>query len=187
MRRSALEQVAGFNEALIAGEEPEMCLRLRRAGWKIWRIDNDMTRHDANILTWGQWWRRSVRGGYGAADVAARTAADTMDGEVLFGSQVQSAGRWVRGAAGALAASLVLALLGLWWIGAGIALALLGVIGLQMARIARGARKRCPGSRPAAEYGVLTVLAKLPQFLGIRQHARDRRKNRAAKLIEYKS
>lgn len=187
IRRSALEQVGGYNEVLIAGEEPEMCLRLRAAGWKIWRIDRDMTRHDANILRWSQWWRRNMRGGYGAADVAARTAADTGGREVLFGSQVRSAGRWVVGCAAAIGAALVLALAVWWCLGMLLALAVVGLLALQMARIARGARRRCPDRRAAAEYGVLTVLAKVPQFLGIRKYARDRRKNRGAQLIEYKS
>jgi len=187
MRRSALEAVGGYNEVLIAGEEPEMCLRMRRAGWKIQRIDRDMTRHDANILRWVQWWKRCVRGGYGAADVAARTAADTAGAEVLFGSQVKSADRWFTGCATALVAALALAVVGLWWLGLGLVAAGGGLLVLQAARIARGARQRCPNAQAAAEYGALTVLAKFPQFLGIRNYRRDRRKNRAAKLIEYKS
>jgi len=187
IRRSALEQSGGYNESLIAGEEPELCLRLRRAGWKIWRLDHDMTRHDANILRWSQWWRRNVRGGYGAADVAARTAADPAPGEVLFGGQVTSAKRWARGIACALALAMVASIAGFCWVGTAIAIAAFGVIVLQMARVARGARRRCPDWRSAMEYGALTVLAKLPQFLGIRKYERDRRKNREAKLIEYKS
>ena len=187
MRRGALVAVGGFNESLIAGEEPELCLRLRKAGWKIWRIDKDMTRHDANILRWNQWWRRSMRGGYGAADVAARTAADPALGEVLFGGQVRSAKRWVAAISCALAAAIVAAATGFWWAGAAIAAAICAALVLQMARIARGARQRCPDWRAASEYGILTVVAKFPQFLGIRKYARDRRSNTGAKLIEYKT
>jgi len=187
MRRGALVAVGGFNESLIAGEEPELCLRLRRAGWKIHRIEKDMTRHDANILHWSQWWRRNMRGGYGAADVAARTAADPSLGEVLFGGQVASAKRWVRGIACALAAALVASLAGFWWAGLAIAIGACGAPVLQAARIARGAGRRCPDWRSALEYGTLTVLAKLPQFLGIRKYERDRRSNTEAKLIEYKT
>ena len=187
MRRGALVAVGGFNESLIAGEEPELCLRLRRAGWKIHRIDKDMTRHDANILRWGQWWRRNMRGGYGAADVAARTAADPALGEVLFGGQVASAKRWVRAIACALAVTLLAGLAGFRWAGLAIATGACGALALQMARIARGARRRCPGWRSAMEYGALTVLAKFPQFLGIRKYERDRRHNTEAKIIEYKT
>ena len=187
MRRDALVAVGGFNESLIAGEEPELCLRLRRAGWKIHRIDKDMTRHDANILHWGQWWRRNMRGGYGAADVAARTTADPALGEVLFGGQVRSAKRWAWVVGCALVTDPVAAVAGFWWVGSAIAIGTCGALVLQAARIARGARRRCPDWRSAMEYGALTVLAKLPQFLGIRKYERDRRSNTEAKLIEYKT
>jgi GT2 family glycosyltransferase len=63
-RISAFRAAGGFREELIAGEEPELCLRLRAAGWKIWRIDADMAVHDADIRRFGQWWRRSMRAGY---------------------------------------------------------------------------------------------------------------------------
>jgi hypothetical protein len=47
IRLEALKAVNGFNDSLIAGEEPEMCLRMRRKGWSIWRIDYEMALHDA--------------------------------------------------------------------------------------------------------------------------------------------
>ena len=71
IRRSALESVDGFDETMIAGEEPELCFRLRRAGWKIWRLDAEMTLHDANLLRFGQWWQRAKRGGYACAEAVA--------------------------------------------------------------------------------------------------------------------
>ena len=40
---SALADVGFYNETLVAGEEPELCLRLRAAGWKIWRFDAEMS------------------------------------------------------------------------------------------------------------------------------------------------
>lgn len=64
-------QVGGFNPSLIAGEEPELCVRLRHAGWEVWRLDAEMTLHDAAINRFGQWWKRSRRGGYAAAEGAA--------------------------------------------------------------------------------------------------------------------
>src|ERR1700730_1276925 len=70
MRTDAFEQVAGYRDELIAGEEPELCLRLRTAGWKIWRLDAEMTQHDAAIVRFGQWWRRHVRSGYAFAQGA---------------------------------------------------------------------------------------------------------------------
>jgi GT2 family glycosyltransferase len=70
VRVSAFESVDGFRTSLIAGEEPELCIRLRGKGWKIWRLDDDMTQHDAAMHTFGQWWLRSVRSGYAFAEVS---------------------------------------------------------------------------------------------------------------------
>lgn len=71
IRREALAAVGGYRDDLIAGEEPEMCLRMRKLGWQIWRIDAEMTWHDAAITQLGQWWRRSVRAGHAFAEGAA--------------------------------------------------------------------------------------------------------------------
>lgn len=64
IRRTAFEQVAGYCEDLVAGEEPEMCVRLRKLGWKISRLDAPMTYHDADITRFHQWWRRTARAGH---------------------------------------------------------------------------------------------------------------------------
>jgi hypothetical protein len=55
---------------LIAGEEPELCVRLRGVGWRIHRLSAEMTLHDAAMTHIGQWWRRTVRTGYGFAQAA---------------------------------------------------------------------------------------------------------------------
>jgi GT2 family glycosyltransferase len=71
MRLSALRDVGGYREDLIAGEEPELCLRLRAAGWGIERLDAPMTWHDAAMTRFGQWWQRSKRAGHAFAEGAA--------------------------------------------------------------------------------------------------------------------
>ena len=70
MRVSAFQQVSGFNSTLIAGEEPELCLRLRWQGWKILRIKAEMTFHDARITEFSQWWNRNKRSGHAYAEGA---------------------------------------------------------------------------------------------------------------------
>ena len=70
MRAGALTAVSGFREDLIAGEEPELCVRLRAAGWRIWRLDADMALHDADMTRFSQWWTRAVRSGYASAQGA---------------------------------------------------------------------------------------------------------------------
>lgn len=71
MRRAALDAVAGYDPAVIAGEEPEMCFRMREKGWKIERIDAEMTLHDAALTRAGQWWQRAKRTGHAFAEGAA--------------------------------------------------------------------------------------------------------------------
>jgi GT2 family glycosyltransferase len=61
IRATAFQQVEGFNPTLIAGEEPEMCLRLRQKDWKILRLDAEMTMHDAQMTNFSQWWKRAQR------------------------------------------------------------------------------------------------------------------------------
>src|SRR6185312_13782508 len=67
MRVAAFRAVGGFRPDLICGEEPELCARLRKAGWRVWRLAADMTVHDAAMYHLTQWWRRTVRVGYGYA------------------------------------------------------------------------------------------------------------------------
>jgi len=67
IRSKALQEVDGYCDQLIAGEEPELCFRLRARGWKIMRAAAEMTLHDAQITRFGQWWRRSKRAGYACA------------------------------------------------------------------------------------------------------------------------
>lgn len=71
MRTSAFEAVGKYRSSLIAGEEPELCVRLRAASWKIWRLDNEMTLHDAAMKNIFQWWKRTTRAGYAYAEGAS--------------------------------------------------------------------------------------------------------------------
>lgn len=71
MRVQALQEVGGFNPKLIGGEEPELCLRLRDRGWRIWRSTHPMVRHDAEMTRFVQWWRRALRSGWAYAEGAA--------------------------------------------------------------------------------------------------------------------
>lgn len=64
MRTRALQEVNGYRDSLIAGEEPELCVRLRQSGWRIHRHDHEMTLHDAAMTRFGQWWKRTVRSGH---------------------------------------------------------------------------------------------------------------------------
>jgi glycosyltransferase involved in cell wall biosynthesis len=71
VRVAAIREVDGYNADLIAGEDPELCVRMRQAGWKLYRINADMTLHDANITRISQWWQRNKRAGYAFAEGAS--------------------------------------------------------------------------------------------------------------------
>jgi glycosyltransferase involved in cell wall biosynthesis len=67
IRIDAFKAVDGYREDMIAGEEPELSVRLRARGWQTWRLDAEMTLHDAAITRFGQWWKRNLRSGYAFA------------------------------------------------------------------------------------------------------------------------
>jgi glycosyltransferase involved in cell wall biosynthesis len=70
IRTSALEAVGGYRDDVIAAEDDELSIRLRATGWRIWRLQTEMTLHDASMKHFGQWWRRSLRCGYAFAQGA---------------------------------------------------------------------------------------------------------------------
>jgi GT2 family glycosyltransferase len=76
-RIGPLREAGGYKADLIAGEEPELCVRLRAAGWKVVRLDAEMTLHDAAMTRFGQWWKRNVRNGHAYAEA-------TGSGELYF-------------------------------------------------------------------------------------------------------
>ncbi len=71
IRRAAFQHVGGFNPDVVAGEEPELCYRLRKSNWSTYRLDHQMTLHDANITRFSQWYKRHLRCGYSYAQVFA--------------------------------------------------------------------------------------------------------------------
>ena len=72
MRREALERVDGFDDTLIAGEEPELCRRLREKDYRVLHVDLPMTLHDLGIHSFSAYWRRALRAGHAYAEVAHR-------------------------------------------------------------------------------------------------------------------
>lgn len=171
MRRSALQMVKGFRPDLIAGEEPELCLRLRRAGWHVWRLDAEMTGHDAAITRFGQWWRRTRRAGHAFAE-----------GAWLHGAAPER--HWVAETRRALVWGLTLPLAALLLIPFWPApLVILCAYPLQVLRLAL---RNGPTQRDSWERAFFTVLGKAPEALGVLEFARTRLSGRRAGLIEYK-
>lgn len=172
MRADALEAVGGFRDDLIAGEEPELCVRLREKGWRIVRLAAEMGRHDAAMLRFGQFLKRATRAGHAFAEVA----------DIHRRSPKRI---WARDAARPLVwtalapASAALALV----FGAP-ALLLLALYPLQIARMARRFAPR-PGLSPLMQ-ATLLMAAKPAQTLGVLRYWSGRLSGVRAGIIEHK-
>ncbi len=167
MRYAPLAAAGGYRDSLIAGEEPELCLRLIRAGGEVWRIGTEMTLHDAAMIRFGQWWRRSVRAGYAFAEGAALHGAGP---ERHWVAETRRALLW-----GAILPAVVL-IAGLIWPPAW---ALAAIWPAQVARLAL----RNGGDWQAAFFSVAGKFAEARGALGYRLNRLLRRR---AGLIEYK-
>ncbi|MBE0554678.1 MAG: glycosyltransferase [Rhodobacteraceae bacterium] len=165
MRHAAVAAVGGYRATLIAGEEPELCLRLRRAGGEVWRIPAEMTLHDAAMTRFAQWWRRSRRAGHAFAEGAALHGAPP---ERHWVAETRRALLW-----GAVL-PLAVVLAGLAH-PAGWLLALLWPA--QVVRLAR---------RGGLEWAFFTVLGKFAEAQGALGYYLDRLRGRQRGLIEYK-
>jgi glycosyltransferase involved in cell wall biosynthesis len=174
MRRSVLEQVRGFDETLIAGEEPEMCRRIRALGWKIRHVDLPMTGHDLAMTRWSQYWRRATRAGYAYAEVSERFRGSGLP-------FWEEDARRNRNRALILMAIVAVGLTG--WRQAVIALFLLAALVL---RTAAKARWKSPSLSTRLLYGIHSHLQQIPIFIGQLQFRIDRRVGRSRGLIEYK-
>jgi GT2 family glycosyltransferase len=172
MRAHALATANGFRSSLIAGEEPELCLRLRAAGWRIWRLDKEMTLHDAAMTRFSQWWKRSKRSGYASAEGAS------LHGTPPERFLVRESRRaWFWGLGLPLLAFICTSLVG----PAG--LMAFAIYPLQVIRLAlRGNRSR----RENWWRAVFLVIGKFPEMLGQAKFISDRAFGRRSKLIEYK-
>lgn len=171
VRAAAFEAVDGFQSRLIAGEEPEFCLRLRETGWKVWRLDAEMSRHDAAITRFGQWWRRAVRGGYAYADVFQ---LHTGSRATIWKREVARAVFW----AGFVPITILIGALV-----KPIAIVLVLIYPLQIARIALRRGALTPRSWT---YALFMTLAKFAELQGILKYLWGRRQGQTVALIEYK-
>lgn len=174
MRAEAFAAVRGFNPGLIAGEEPELCVRLRGAGWKIRRIDQEMTLHDADVTRFSQWWTRMRRGGHAYAEGAA-----------MHGTPPER--HWVRESRRAVMWGLVLPILAIAAspFSKGLSLALLLLYPLNLVRIAR--RLSRAGEPRPWTVATFLVLSKFPEGQGWLRYQTGRLTGSRSKLIEYKA
>mgnify|MGYP001553278147 CR=1 FL=1 len=172
MRATAFAQADGFREDLIAGEEPELCVRLRALGWHVWRLEAEMTLHDSAMTRFSQWWRRSMRAGYAFAEGAHLHG---LPPERHWVRETRSARFW----AGAVP---MLVLAGVFAFGPVAAWALL-VYPLQVLRLTLKGSGRYT---LRALRALFLVLGKFPEALGQVKFLALQARGRRARLIEYK-
>jgi len=167
MRVVALHAVNGYRNDLIAGEEPELCVRLRQAGWRIHRLDQEMTLHDADMTHFSQWWKRTVRGGHAFAEGAWLHGAPPERHWVR-----ESRRAWVWGIFLPVAIGVIMAWVGPW----GALLALL--YPLQWLRLFQRNR--------SSSASTFMLLGKFAEAWGALKFHRSRLRGVAGTIIEYK-
>jgi len=181
-RVRALRQVEFYNPRMIAGEDSELSMRLRKSGWRLQRIDAEMTWHDAEITRFGQWWNRTRRSGHGFAEMAA-LHPDARDPN--WPRTVRSIVAWgfAVPVLTVISSALAVGVSARWW---AMVVLTLGLWPIRMIQLACRCRRRGLSPKVALASGILLMLGKLPQFVGLAGYYRDRLTGRASQLIEYK-
>ncbi|MGX9352187.1 glycosyltransferase [Shimia sp. W99] len=171
VRSTAFEEAGGFNPNVIAAEDDEFCVRLAKANWKLRRLPLEMTRHDAAMLHFGQWWQRAVRTGHGFAQVG------WMHPPYFRREQIR-----------ALVYGLVLPVLALIGLcqSAWLFLAVLALYLMSYIRTKRGLVADGLPYWEARRHARLLSLSKVPNVIGMFLFHWRRLRGRAMKIIEYK-
>ena len=179
MRRRALVETGGFDERLIAGEEPELCRRMRARGYRILHIDYPMTGHDLQITNLRQYWRRATRAGHAYAEVSERYR-DSNDRSWAS----ERTGNLLRGSFWPISLAIVIlacSRFGLFPLALWLTLLLLLSI-----RSAWKARWKTRSQLTLLLYGVHSHLQQVPILVGQLQYQLSKIRGKAQRLIEYK-
>ena len=181
VRKSAFDDVDGFDPSLPAGEEPELCARLISRGARLVRLDQIMAWHDLAMTSFRQWWVRHSRNGYGGLNVTKRCGINHFKKGLL------RARFWV---------SLPIIAIGFAWVtsvffgmamGLVVGAVLLMLLPAQLLRlVARAALKGQPFNI-AFPYAIFTMIANWPNVQGQLQYLKDRMHNKTMRLLDYKS
>jgi len=176
VRVAAFRDVGGYRDSLIAGEEPEMCFRMRQRSWRIERLDSEMTLHDAAMTRFGQWWKRARRSGYAYAEGFALHGKSP---ERYRAKEVRSIMFW-----GVILPAPGFA--GAWWTWGVSVLIAAGLYGVLWLRVRRACRSRTANGREARLYATFCVLAKFAEMTGVAASWWNRVRGRQGTIIEYK-
>jgi GT2 family glycosyltransferase len=172
VRTTAFQATGGFDPNVIAAEDDEFCIRIRAAGWRIRRLPLPMTRHDAAMTRFAEWWQRAKRSGHGFAQVGAMHPPYFQRERrraVLFGAVLPLFG---------LLALSVGPLWLLWVIAA--------LYGVSYLRGAANLAREGLELRDALWQASFLSLSKFPNLIGMLIYYRRRLGGRKMMLIEYK-
>jgi GT2 family glycosyltransferase len=175
VRVEALRQVGGYNPALIAGEDPDLAVRIRQHKWRILRVDAEMTVHDMAMTRFGQWWKRCDRAGFAFAQGAAMHGKPP---ERHWVRQVHSIEFW--------GIVLPLVILCLAWPTRGASFALALVYPLHAVWIARRHQKLGMSPRKAWLWASAAIVGRFPNAIGLLRYWFSRLSGCHQVLIEYK-
>lgn len=172
VRASSFRAASGFHELLIAGEEPELCVRLREAGQIITRLDVPMATHDADMRNLGEWLKRARRAGHAFAEVAN---LHRNSDQRIWAREALRPFFWT-----ALLVAIVLA-------GVFAHPIFLGFIALYPLQVWRMAARQGALTRDGLAHGALLMLQKPWEAAGVIQFWFNRLTGRSARLIEYRT
>jgi len=175
-RREVLRKMNGFDASLIAGEEPDLCYRIRsQLDMVILSVAAPMTRHDMGMRHFRQYWRRCTRTGHAYAEVGGRhpgmgrwrmhlwkNMAHVLLFLAAFGSTIALRSAWP---------------MAVW----------AGLVGFLIVRNALRLRAQTESMRDALLYSLHHYIAKLPIIVGQLDYWMRRMFRRTPKpLIEYR-
>ena len=172
VRTDVFQQIGGFQGHIICSEDEDFVIRLRKAGWQADRLPRIMTRHDAAMTRFGQWWRRTLRAGHGFAEVGRLHPAH-------FVAERRRA--WVF-------AAVVPGVSVLMLLGGGGTVALLPLFAwlASFLRTTRGLARKGLHRQQAAQFAAFYTLAKVPHLIGMLTFHLRRLRGAQMRLIEYK-
>lgn len=184
-RVQAMQEVGGWNIHLIAGEEPDLCFRMRERGWYVERLDVEMTSHHIDMTQFREYWKRSTRAGL--AYVQTGWLNRKANGRF-----------WLRRAAGSVFYGAALPLVALVSIGLGIGFKIYPLVWATIAFIAliygrqflvleKACRRKGYDKGVSVPYAYLNVICKAAAAKGIVQWAIGKVTGKHVKLIEYKN
>lgn len=172
LRTAAFQAVDGYRDDVIAAEDDELSIRLRAAGWRLWRLPSEMTLHDAAMTRFGQYWQRAVRCGYAFA-LGAYLHGASPERHFVW----ESRRAWLWGVGLPIACLLTTFVFPRWgwatWI-------------IYPLQLIRQTLRNSGTLRQRAALAFFQLVGRFAEVLGQIKFMRDRLLRRRARIIEYK-